>query len=58
MSRPAAMSGFPEFLPAQRFVELEVLDTLARIFELHGFAPVETRAVEPRATPGWACTST
>ena len=47
MSRPAAMSGFPEFLPAQRFVELEVLDTLARTFELHGFAPVETRAVEP-----------
>jgi histidyl-tRNA synthetase len=41
------MSGFPEFLPAQRFVELEVLDTLARTFELHGFAPVETRAVEP-----------
>lgn len=47
MSRPAAMSGFPEFLPAQRFVELDVLDTLARTFELHGFAPVETRAVEP-----------
>ncbi len=47
MSKPAAMSGFPEFLPAQRRVELEVLARLARVFELHGFANVETRAVEP-----------
>jgi histidyl-tRNA synthetase len=41
------MSGFPEFLPGQRFVELQILDSLRRTFELHGFAPVETRAVEP-----------
>jgi histidyl-tRNA synthetase len=41
------MSGFPEFLPSQRFVELEVIDRLRRVFELHGFSPVETRAVEP-----------
>ncbi|HWJ65441.1 MAG TPA: histidine--tRNA ligase [Nocardioides sp.] len=41
------LSGFPEFLPAQRFVEQEVVATLARTFELHGFANVETRAVEP-----------
>jgi histidyl-tRNA synthetase len=41
------MSGFPEFLPAQRLVELDVLDTLREVFELHGFASVETRAVEP-----------
>lgn len=47
MSRPAAMSGFPEFLPAQRTVELAVIDALTRTFELHGFASVETRAVEP-----------
>ena len=47
MSRPAAMSGFPEFLPAQRTVELEVVDALTRTFELHGFASIETRAVEP-----------
>ena len=47
MSKPAAMSGFPEFLPDQRYVELEVLARLARTFELHGFANVETRAVEP-----------
>lgn len=47
MSRPAALSGFPEYLPAQRLVELHVLDTVRRIFELHGFSSVETRAVEP-----------
>jgi len=41
------MSGFPEFLPGDRFVESQVLASLARTFELHGFASVETRAVEP-----------
>jgi histidyl-tRNA synthetase len=47
MSKPSPMSGFPELLPEQRFVELHVLGELRRRFELHGFAPVETRAVEP-----------
>ena len=41
-----SVSGFPELLPAQRFVEQEVLDRLRRVFELHGFAPLETPAVE------------
>ena len=47
MSRPTPLSGFPELLPAQRYVEQQVLARLARTFELHGFANVETRAVEP-----------
>jgi histidyl-tRNA synthetase len=47
MSKPNPMSGFPEFLPDQRFVELHVIERLRRVFELHGFAPIETRAVEP-----------
>ena len=47
MSRPAALSGFPEWLPAERIVELQILDTVRRIFELHGFCSLETRAVEP-----------
>jgi histidyl-tRNA synthetase len=42
-----SLSGFPELLPSQRFVELAVLDRLRSIFEVHGFAPVETRAAEP-----------
>ena len=33
------LSGFPELLPGQRFVELAVLDRLRSVFELHGFAP-------------------
>jgi histidyl-tRNA synthetase len=41
-----AISGFPELLPAQRFVELAVLDRVREVFELHGFAPLETPAVE------------
>lgn len=47
MSRPKPISGYPEFLPADRMVEQHVLDSLRATFELHGFAPVETRAVEP-----------
>ncbi|GAA4824900.1 histidine--tRNA ligase [Nocardioides caeni] len=47
MARIAPLSGFPELLPAQRYVEQEVIATLARTFELHGFANIETRAVEP-----------
>jgi histidyl-tRNA synthetase len=45
--KPTPLSGFPEFLPAQRIVELHVIDTVRETFELHGFASVETRAVEP-----------
>lgn len=44
------LSGFPEFLPAERIVEQRVLDHLRRVFELHGFASIETRAVEPVET--------
>jgi histidyl-tRNA synthetase len=47
MAKPTPLSGFPEFLPDQRFVEQEVVATLARTFELHGFGNIETRAVEP-----------
>jgi histidyl-tRNA synthetase len=46
-SKPTPLSGFPELLPAERFVELQVIDQLRRTFELHGFAPIETRAAEP-----------
>ena len=47
MSKPTPLSGFPELLPAQRYAELEMIQTLASTFELHGFANLETRAVEP-----------
>ena len=47
MSRPRPLSGFPEFTPEGRIVEQAVLDRLRQTFELHGFASIETRAVEP-----------
>jgi histidyl-tRNA synthetase len=47
MSRPTPVSGFPEWLPQQRMIEQYVVDHVRNVFELHGFAPVETRAVEP-----------
>ncbi|MDN4175425.1 histidine--tRNA ligase [Nocardioides sp. SOB77] len=47
MAKPTPLSGFPELLPEQRFVEQQVIDTLRSVFELHGFAGIETRAVEP-----------
>lgn len=49
MARIRALSGYPEFLPAQRIVEQRVLDVLRETFELHGFVNVETRAVETMA---------
>ncbi|WP_235735106.1 histidine--tRNA ligase [Nocardioides alcanivorans] len=47
MAKIAPLSGFPEFLPAQRMVERQAIESLSRTFELHGFANIETRAVEP-----------
>jgi len=47
VSRVTALSGFPEWLPAQRIVEQSVLDSIRRTFELNGFGSIETRAVEP-----------
>ena len=47
MSKPTPLSGFPELLPGQRVVERAVIASLSRTFELHGFANIETRVVEP-----------
>jgi histidyl-tRNA synthetase len=47
VSRPKPLSGFPEYTPEGRIVEQFVLDRLRQTFELHGFASIETRAVEP-----------
>ncbi len=47
MAKIAALSGFPEWLPAERLVEQHVLDVFREVAELHGFSGIETRAVEP-----------
>ncbi|WP_414530699.1 histidine--tRNA ligase [Nodularia chucula] len=39
-------SGFPEFLPSEKRLEVYLLDTIRRVFESYGFTPIETPAVE------------
>lgn len=43
----SGISGFPEWTPGQRMVEQKILETIRHQFELHGFAPLETRSIEP-----------
>lgn len=40
------LSGFPEWLPQYRRIELDWLNKIGRVFESFGYAPVETAAVE------------
>ena len=47
MAKITAVSGFPEWLPGERIVEQHLIDVFARTARLHGFAGIETRAVEP-----------
>ena len=47
MSKVRPISGFPEWLPSERIVEQHFLDVIRETFELHGFASIQTRAVEP-----------
>ncbi len=41
------ISGFPEWSPAGRMIEQKMLALLRSRFESFGFAPIQTRAVEP-----------
>ncbi len=47
MAKNTGLTGFPEWSPEERLVEQQVLDQVRRKFELFGFTPIETRAVEP-----------
>lgn len=47
MSKVLPISGFPEYLPSERIVELRFLDVIRETFELHGFSSIETRSIEP-----------
>ncbi|MGH3624227.1 MAG: histidine--tRNA ligase [Sciscionella sp.] len=44
--RPAPLSGFSEWLPEVRLVELRWLDRIRQTFERYGFASIETPSVE------------
>ncbi|MEE1324090.1 MAG: histidine--tRNA ligase [Bifidobacteriaceae bacterium] len=50
MAKGASISGFPEWLPEQRMVEQKIINTVKRVFELHGFIGIETCAVETGAS--------
>jgi histidyl-tRNA synthetase len=47
VSKVRPISGFPEWLPSERIIEQHFLDVIRETFELHGFASIQTRAVEP-----------
>ncbi len=44
--KPASIGGFPEYTPIQQRQAQMLLDQIRRTFELHGFTPIETPAVE------------
>jgi len=44
--KPKPISGFPEWLPEYRAVELQWLDTIRGVFESYGFCNIETPSVE------------
>lgn len=44
--RPTPISGFPEWLPAERQVELSFMDRIRAVFEAYGFCSIETPSVE------------
>ncbi len=46
MHKPTPLSGFPEWLPAQRLEEQRFLDTIRQVYELYGYTSLETAAVE------------
>lgn len=43
---PRLLKGFRDFLPAQMILRQRIMGTLREIFERHGFAPLDTPALE------------
>ena len=50
MKKPGKISGFPEWLPAEKLLEDEVIATIKRVYTSFGFTPIETPAVELLST--------
>ena len=44
--KPQLLKGFRDFLPAQMILRQHIMNTLREIFEKHGFAPLDTPALE------------
>ncbi|MEO6458037.1 MAG: histidine--tRNA ligase [Chloroflexia bacterium] len=47
---PQRLKGFRDLMPEAMFVRQHVVDTLRGIFEMHGFAPLETPSLEYATT--------
>jgi histidyl-tRNA synthetase len=45
-----SVRGYPEWLPEGQIIERRMLETVRSVFELYGYAPLQTRAVEPLDT--------
>lgn len=43
---PVPISGFPEWSPGLRLAEQSLIDNIRRQYELYGFSPIETPAIE------------
>lgn len=46
MAKPRPISGFLELLPEQKLAEDRLISAIREVYELHGFLPIETPAVE------------
>ncbi len=44
--KPSVITGFPEYLPEERILEQQMMDTIRAVFESHGFCSIETPVVE------------
>ncbi|MGN0919261.1 MAG: histidine--tRNA ligase [Alphaproteobacteria bacterium] len=44
--KASTVTGFPEYLPAERLLEQQMLDKIRAVFESHGFCSIETPIVE------------
>jgi histidyl-tRNA synthetase len=44
--KPRTLPGFQDFLPARASGRQRMLDTIRRVYEFHGFAPLDTPAME------------
>lgn len=46
MATPKNISGFSELLPEEQVIQNRIISCIERVYRLHGFAPMQTPAVE------------
>src|SRR5689334_5685249 len=50
MEKPTTAKGTRDFGPSKMYKRLYILDTIRKVFNLHGFQPLETPAMENLST--------